>query len=1021
MKKIVVLFAFVLAFVGMKAQTVSVDEAKSKALALVKKSRKLAPGKVVVEAAPELVYTKVEKSAPLFYVFNYPNGGFAIIGGDECANEVLGYSENGAFDMDSIPEGLRYMLDLYSQQIALAKESGNALRKAASVGRAVIPDLISTKWNQDSPYNNKIPTLGSGYASFVTGCNATATAQVMKFYNYPTKGVGSNSFTINYSAGGTTIPVTFQADFANTTYDWDNMIDDYSGSYTTAQANAVATLMYHVGVGMNMSYNSAGSGGSGSSTTAPGTTLINNFKYSKGTKFERHEYYTDDEWEELIYNELKAGRPILYSGQSGKSGHAFICHGYDASKGGFAFNWGWGSYCDGYYPLAGTGALQPNGSGIGGAGTGSAYTSSQAAYIGLEPDRDGTSVVTPQIALNYEISYSDGTYSATIDRSSGDKNLSLGNTSFHNVGLFTSSFANGLMFVDVLRGRTYYTKTSGTYELNSGSYYTSAFYSYSFNSNVIPYNGTYKIYPVVRNSSSTSDDDWQLVYLPTSYTIPQITIENGKNAEPEDIAFTISDTEVEVSRTAKIAPNKTYNGTMTCTSSDNSIATVTNDGTITGVKVGQAIITVEGSATAEFKKTTRQFAVTVVEKKLRVVELQISYTDLTVGETSAITSNEEYDGTITYASSDESVATVSANGVITAKKEGTATIIATASETFDYAKTIKAFTVKVKGKAAALATGATLVEQPYMKNGNNVTASDIDICITIMNNTSETAQTLCYYRIQTDRYIRSGSYGYSSLSAGRIASFTLSFNDVASEFTAGKQYTVNFYQDKEKTIPMNYPSLTFTFCNSTSITYTQPETAYGTLILPFDADVPVGLNVYECSAYANGNAILDKAWNIKRNTPYVVAGTAGTYSFAGPEIPNLNDTYTNGLLSGVLDNNHLYQPTDYVVAKRNGRSVFAPIGSASAIPQYTAYLTPGSAANGQTLKLPLLDGEVEVVVVPGDFDNDGDVDKEDVSKLCDYLLGTSAVAGPGSGADIDGDGDVDIMDLVRLIEILNSK
>lgn len=355
----------------------------------------------VKDMTVDLAYTSKNEENTLFYVFNYSDGGFAIIGGDERAKVILGYCDNGMFNVDSIPDGLKYMLSCYSEQIASAIENSTPIEPTQegdiASSRSSIETLVTTKWNQRVPFNRAIPILDgfpeSDSYRFVTGCGATAVAQILKYYKYPTKGIGSRSYTYTYTAYGKDL--TFSADFANTAYDWDNMIDSYSGSYTTAQEQAVSVLMYHAGVALHMAY---GWSASSSYTDAVLPGLITYFGYSQNASYANRSSNSDTEWENLVYNELQAGHPLFYTGQSNKAGHAFVCDGYDSSTSNFHINWGWGGYCDGYYPLTGTGALQPNGSGIGGAGADAAYTESQTIIVGLRPSSE--SVPVSSISLN---------------------------------------------------------------------------------------------------------------------------------------------------------------------------------------------------------------------------------------------------------------------------------------------------------------------------------------------------------------------------------------------------------------------------------------------------------------------------------------------------------------------------------------------------------------------------------------------------------------------------------------------
>lgn len=362
------------------AQTVSVSKAMQTAMSIYQKDVTRAKG----NAAPStlsLAYKEADDNNTYFYVFNYPSGGYAIIGGDEVAKEVLGYCEEGVFDVNNIPEGMKDMLGNYRRQIAYGIEAVKrgevnltAKSRASRAGKQDIPKLVKTKWNQTAPYNSAIPSLGAGFPALYTGCNATAVAQIMKYYSYAV-GKGSNSYSKTWNiVGGGSKTLTFSANFGSTTYDFGNMLDTYV-SYTDEQAQAVGKLMYHAGVAMNMNY---GTSSSSSFTTAPKEALSETFGYdATSIRNEFRDDYTATQWDNLLYNELAARHPIMYSGRtSDDGGHGFLIVGYKADNNTYAVNWGWGGHHDGYFALNGSDALN--------SGNGQ-YNNSQMATVGIKP------------------------------------------------------------------------------------------------------------------------------------------------------------------------------------------------------------------------------------------------------------------------------------------------------------------------------------------------------------------------------------------------------------------------------------------------------------------------------------------------------------------------------------------------------------------------------------------------------------------------------------------------------------
>lgn len=307
------------------------------------------------------------------YVFNASdNAGYLVVSADDVALPVLGYSDSGSFDPSDIPSNMKAWLGEYAREIAWAsaRSASSPVAYASSISHPVgaISPLCKTKWSQDAPFNNQCPE--SGGERCVTGCVATAMAQVMKYHNYPAKGTGTHSYTTS-TAG---LNVSF--DFGSTTFDWGNMLDTYTaGAYNDAQASAVATLMKAAGVSVNMNYTTTSSG---AISMAPVYAFINYFGYDKGVSYQKREWYGLYEWEHLIYDNLKNVGPVIFGAQSISGGHEFVCDGY-TQDGYFHINWGWGGMSDGNFLLT---ALDPDTQGIGGGSGG--YNFNQDAILGIQ-------------------------------------------------------------------------------------------------------------------------------------------------------------------------------------------------------------------------------------------------------------------------------------------------------------------------------------------------------------------------------------------------------------------------------------------------------------------------------------------------------------------------------------------------------------------------------------------------------------------------------------------------------------
>ncbi len=328
-----------------------------------------------------LAYTASNGLTNQFYIFNEGvDEGFAIVAADDCISPLIGYADNGSFNLDKIPDNMRAWLNGYQRQIEAAIVSDEIQSRAVTFRNAIAP-LVTTRWDQDAPYNNNCPMDGDKRS--VTGCVATAMAQVMKYHNWPPKGNGSNTYNWTNSAGQQT---SLTMDFSSITFDWENMTDTYSSSSSAAQNSAVATLMAACGYSVDMIYSGTESGAM--SQMIP-YALAKYFDYDGSIQYLLRDYYGIEEWEDMIYAELAAGRPLIYDGSTAsKAGHEFVCDGYE--NGYFHINWGWGGISDGYFRLT---LLSPGIQGIGGADSG--FNFNQGAVIGIRKKASGAAVSLP--------------------------------------------------------------------------------------------------------------------------------------------------------------------------------------------------------------------------------------------------------------------------------------------------------------------------------------------------------------------------------------------------------------------------------------------------------------------------------------------------------------------------------------------------------------------------------------------------------------------------------------------------
>lgn len=390
MKKILTSIVALLAIVsGASATPINKATALKKATTFLQHKGK----KVII---PKLAYTAKAPSRyssfTPYYVFNAENNnGFVIIAGDDNVSEVLGYSDKGSFDTTHLPDNIQSFLEALAAEVTImSKATPNAARAkmpAMNVAQTPIKPLLTAVWNQGAPYNLLCPTHQGKRCP--SGCVATAMAQVMYKYKWPAQTTATiPSYICYFSKTDSVIRPEIPA---NSPIDWNNMVDDYRMTQNQESRTAISKLMSYLGTAVTMSYSKDGSGASDNSI-AP--ALKHYFNYDARTI--QRENYPLDKYEEVLYNELKAGRPIILCGHSTGGGHCFVIDGHDGN-GLFHVNWGWGGDSNGYFKVS---ILNPNNmSGIGASSSPDGYAMSQTATLGIEPNTDN--IATPDQLQTY--------------------------------------------------------------------------------------------------------------------------------------------------------------------------------------------------------------------------------------------------------------------------------------------------------------------------------------------------------------------------------------------------------------------------------------------------------------------------------------------------------------------------------------------------------------------------------------------------------------------------------------------
>lgn len=270
-----------------------------------------------------------------YYVVNMDGEGFVIVSGDNRVGPVLGYSTDGNYNPSNVPDGLRWMLDTYARNI---ETLGSSAKQSPTEKRPAIPYLIQTKWSQHNPYNLLCPKDEDG-RGMPTGCVATAMAQVLYYWRSPADGTPEIPAYDHFDTKFEALPPT--------TFNWDDMHLTYEYNDSSQSGMEVAKLMKYCGQSVEMCYDPGGS-----SAYLDPKALISYFGFSAETTELYRSNFTTSQWENFVYDELSAGRPVLYSGQSlTGGGHQFICDGYDGD-GFFHINMGWGGSSNGYYSLS---------------------------------------------------------------------------------------------------------------------------------------------------------------------------------------------------------------------------------------------------------------------------------------------------------------------------------------------------------------------------------------------------------------------------------------------------------------------------------------------------------------------------------------------------------------------------------------------------------------------------------------------------------------------------------------------
>ena len=647
MKKFLLLsLSLVYAFI-VYAGPVSENQALAKACQFM-------PGKTFIAGDVSSIKARAGNgtSAP-YYVFNaQDNAGFVIVSGDDRTKAILGYSEKGSLNEDKLPENVKAWLEYYAEAISSIKDSPLKLgaNTATATARTEIAPLIKSEWDQHSPWNDQCTFDG---VSCVTGCVAIAMAQILNFHKYPSKVKAIDQYTCDY-----TIPA-----LPATTFSWKNMCNTYpyNETRTAAQKKAVAKLMRYCGQSVEMNY---GPESSGAVAEEVSLALVKYFGYSKSTHAIYREGYSPKDWEDEIYKELAGGYPIVYVGYSTTGfGHTFVCDGY--KNGLFHVNWGWGGWCDGYFVLTVMDSMGKDYIDY-------TYSEGQSAVIGIRPTSDGTldyplmTITEMKQESGNEVTRESKKDPFTVSISYKVENSV--NSEDDLAGFGIALYKSNTMKEKLLQ--------YGVSQHRPGWYYYDT-YNISFGSGLA--DGTYKIQAIYEdkdgNIHKAQGSDYR--YIKAVVKGNKVTFTNY----PQIGTVKLSKSKVTIQKgktvtlTATVSPSSLADKSVTWKSSNKKVATVSADGKIKGVKVGTATITCTSSTGLSANCVVTVGAVTLDQTKAFVKKGK------TMILTPKVYPSTLTDKSVTWKSSDKTIATVTSAGKVKGVKYGTATITCTSVAT----------------------------------------------------------------------------------------------------------------------------------------------------------------------------------------------------------------------------------------------------------------------------------------------------------------------------------------------------
>lgn len=400
MKHISLILSIALLATSLQAAPRSVNEARLLATQFLQTQLGTTEQSIQLDQTSSAVYAPsrkvMDESTPSYYTFrDNQNACFVVVSGSTLTPSILAYgSDDMLSDTDSadLPAGLIWWFNAIDERITQIEQNPGMMTIAERAPMTEVQPLLDgIRWNQNAPFNNSCPVISG--SNCPTGCVATAMAQIIRYYKNPSTGKGSHNYVWEYSENGKQKSKSISLSFGDQRFDYMLMPKAFTKKEpgTAAEQKEVAKLCYSCGVAVNMQY---GLDGSGTNSYFINEALISHFGYNSLTTPIQRSGYSYDEWDPIIRGELQAGRPVIYSGNSGKekgSGHAFVLEGYD-KEGLYYVNWGWGGTYDGYYDLS---ILNPEGVSTGASIMPDGFCENQVAVVNISPKEGEGTYRTP--------------------------------------------------------------------------------------------------------------------------------------------------------------------------------------------------------------------------------------------------------------------------------------------------------------------------------------------------------------------------------------------------------------------------------------------------------------------------------------------------------------------------------------------------------------------------------------------------------------------------------------------------